>query len=126
MAAKYFRKDLVRGPVRMAAHDDRVFFDNSKPLPVSQVRDVADADRGHDSICFFNDTLPTNLVRGRQYFVIESTPEFIRIADNPNGAAIRFASLAGPQIKLISHLFQAHSRCPRRLHSRAFSSWLKL
>ena len=108
MAAKYFRNDLIRGPVRMEANDDRVFVENLKPLPVSQVREGAEADRGHDSIWFFGDTLPTNLVRGRQYFVIESTPQFIRIADKPNGDAIRFASNAGPQAKLISHLFQAH------------------
>ncbi len=35
IAAKYFRDDLVRGPLRMAAGDDRVLFDNSKPLPVN-------------------------------------------------------------------------------------------
>ena len=108
MAAKYFRNDLIRGPVRMEANDDRVFVENSKPLPVSPVREGADADRGHDSICFFGDTLPTNVVRGRQYFVIESSPQFIRIADTPNGESIRFKSTAGPQTKLISHLFQAH------------------
>ena len=108
MAAKYFRNDLIRGPVRMEADDDRVFAENSKPLPVSTMREGADADRGHDSICFFGDTLPTNIVRGRQYFVVDSTPQFIRIADKPNGNAIRYASTAGPQTKLISHLFQAH------------------
>jgi polygalacturonase len=108
MAAKYFRHDLVRGPVRMTVGDDRIFFDNSKPLPVSQKREGADAERGHDSVCFFADTLPTNLVRGRQYFVIESTPEFFRIAETPGGAAVKFASDAGPQTRLISNLFQAH------------------
>ena len=38
MAAKYFRHDLVRGPVRMAAGDDRVCFDNAQPLPVTETR----------------------------------------------------------------------------------------
>jgi len=46
--------------------------------------------------------------RGRQYFVVESTPEFIRIADKLGGDAVRFASDARPQARLISHLFQAH------------------
>jgi polygalacturonase len=108
MAAKYFRHDLVRGPVRMNAGDDRVFFDNAKPLPVSQQREGADAERGHDTVCFFGDSLPSNIVRGRQYFVVESTPEFIRIADKVGGEAVKFASNAGPQARLISHLFQAH------------------
>ncbi len=108
IAAKYFRHDLVRGPLRMEAGDDRVLFDNTTRLPVSKPRVGADADRGHDAICFFGDTLPSNLVRGRQYFVIESTPEFIRIADQPNGTQIRFASDGGVGVKLIGNLFQAH------------------
>ena len=68
----------------------------------------AEAARGHDTVCFFGDELPTNLVRGKQYFVVASTPEFIRIAESPDGEPIRFASAAGPNVKLISNLFQAH------------------
>jgi hypothetical protein len=108
MAAKYFRNDLVRGPVRMKAGDDRVWFDNAKPLPVSQKREGAEAERGYDTVCFFGDALPSNTVRGRQYFVVESTPEFIRIAEKAGGKAVKFASDAGPQARLISNLFQAH------------------
>lgn len=108
MAAKYFRHDLVRGPVRMKAGDERVLFDNAKPLPVTRKREGAEADRGHDAVCFFGDTLPSNIVRGRQYFVVESTPGFIRIAVTAGGAPVKFASDAGPQARLISNLFQAH------------------
>jgi hypothetical protein len=108
MAAKYFRHDLVRGPVQMKAGDDRVFFDNSKPLPITKKREGVEADRGHDAVCFFGDVLPTNLIRGRQYFVVESTPEFIRIAETPDGTPLKFDSDAGPQAKLISNLFQSH------------------
>ena len=108
MAAKYFRQDLVRGPLRMAAGEDRAFFDNAKKLPVSKRREGEDALRGHDALCFFGDAIPANLVRGRQYFVVESTPEFIRVADTPGGAAIRFASAAGPKAKLIHDLCSAH------------------
>ncbi len=108
MAAKYFRHDLVRSPVRMTAGDDRVFFDNTKPLPVSKKREGADADRGYDTICFFNDQLPSNIVRGRQYFVIESTPEFIRIAETLGGDPIRFTGDSGANTRLIADLFQAH------------------
>ena len=108
MAAKYFRNDLVRGPVRIKAGDDRVFFDNAKPLPISQKREGADAMRAPDTVCFFGDALPSNLVRGKQYFVVESTPEFIRIAETAGGEALKFASDAGPQTRLISNLFQAY------------------
>lgn len=108
MAAKYFRNDLVLGPVKMAAGDDRVVFDNAKPLPVSEVREGRDAERGRDSICFFGDTLPSNLVRGKQYFVVESAKEFIRIAEKPLGKPIRFQTAAGPQVKLMHKLFAVH------------------
>lgn len=108
MAAKYFRNDLVRGPVRMVAGDDRVFFDNAKPLPISLNREGADAMRAPDTVCFFGDALPSNLVRGKQYFVVESKPEFIRIAETAGGEAFKFTSDAGPQTRLISNLFQAH------------------
>lgn len=109
LAAAYFRQDLVRGPVRMAQGDDRVCFDNTvKPLPVSTMRNAWDEERGHEAVCLFGDTLPSNLIRGRQYFVIDSQPEFIRIAEHPQGAAIRFASPAGAATKLISLLSHAH------------------
>lgn len=103
MAAKYFRHDLARGPVRIAAGDNRVWLDNTPPLPLSR----SDAN-GHNAVCFFGDTLPAQLVRGRQYFVVESTPEFIRVAERPGGAALRFTGAAGPSTKLIADLFQAH------------------
>ena len=107
MAAKYFRNDLVRGPVRMEAGDDRVFFDNAKPLPISDPHDAMALTRGSHAVCFFGDALPANIVRGRQYFVIESTPKFSRIAERPDGLALHFAGSAGPQAKLIAELPQA-------------------
>jgi hypothetical protein len=107
-ARKYFRNDLVRDGVRMEAGDDRVFFTNTKPLPVSKVREGLEVARGYDSLCFFGDTLPANLVRGRQYFVVESTPTYVRIADKPLGSPIRFQTSAGPKTKLITPLFYAH------------------
>jgi len=103
LAAKYFRHDLVRGPVRMVAGEDRVRFANVPPLPLTRP-----GERGHDAICFFGDTLPTNIVRGRRYFVVESTPEFIRIADGPDGPPLVFATDAGPASKIVADLFQAH------------------
>lgn len=107
-AAKYFRNDFLRGPVRMDAGDDRVFFANTgRVLPISTMRTNMDAERGHEAVCFFGDTLPANLVRGRQYFVVESQPEFIRIAEQPGGVAIRFTTAAGPQTKLIAFLSHA-------------------
>jgi len=43
-------------------------------------------------------------VRGRQYFVIEAAPDFIKIADKPGGEAIRFDSAGTGQL---AHNIQA-------------------
>ncbi len=107
LAAKYFRSDLIRGPVQMEAGDDRVLLANSPPLPVTRTVPRPEGNRGHETICFFGDRLPSNIIRGRQYFVIESTPGFIRISEQIGGPPIRFASAGGSGVKLISNLFQA-------------------
>lgn len=107
MAARYGRNDLIRGPVRMADGDERVCFDSAKPLPISGPRNEKDMARGRDAVCFFNDSLPSNIVRGRQYFVVESTPEYIRVAETPGGAPIRFVGAAGPKAMLFSSLSHA-------------------
>jgi hypothetical protein len=103
LAAKYFPQEYIRGPVRMKQDDDRVFLNNKPPLPVSE-RDAG----GHESLCFYHDNLPPNIVKGRQYFIVESQPDFIRIAEKPGGEAIRFEGNSGPDIRLIYPLFRAH------------------
>lgn len=108
LAEKYFRNDLVKTKLVMSAGDDRVLFNNNPNLPVSIVRDPTEADRGYDSVCLFGSDLPANIIRGKQYFVIESTPTYIRISDKVKGEPIQFASSAGPEAKLITNLFQAH------------------
>ncbi len=82
-ARRYFRTDLMRA-VTMVDGDDRVMLDNTvKPIAASQRDDPSQA------LTFMGTSLPKNIVRGRQYFVVEATPEFIKIADRPQGAPIR-------------------------------------
>ncbi len=108
MAAKYFRNDLVRTDLTIKADDDRVYFNNEKPLPRSQPREGLEADRGYDSICFFGADLPKEIAKGRQYFVINSEPQFIRISHTVDGPPIRFSQASGADAKMITNLFQAH------------------
>ncbi len=108
MARKYFRNDLVREALRIEANDDRVFLDNKTLLPVSVARWGAESERGYDSVCFFGKQLPKNIVRGRQYFVVDSQPEFLRISETVGGPPIRFSEAAGQDAKLITNLFQSH------------------
>lgn len=103
LAASYFPPELSRGPVGMKEGDDRVFFANQPPLPVSK-RD----NRGHESLCFYGEGLPANIVRGKQYFITESQSDFLRIAERPGGKPIRFASDSGEGVRLLYPLFRAH------------------
>ena len=83
-AKKYFRMDQVH-EVTMQQGDDRVLFDNRvKPIAVSQT------DEPKEALTFLGEGLPKNIVSGLQYFVVESTPEYIKIAGKPKGAPIRF------------------------------------
>ncbi|WP_395749878.1 right-handed parallel beta-helix repeat-containing protein [Prosthecobacter sp.] len=81
-AKKYFRTDLVR---EVTFSVDLVKFDNTnRPLVVSET------DEPKEAITFMGSHLPKNIVRGRQYFVIESTPDHVKIAEQPKGAALQF------------------------------------
>jgi hypothetical protein len=102
MARRYFRNDLVRPGVAMADGDDRVRFDNREhPIPVS--RDASP----QQALCFYGGPLPRNLVRGRRYFVVESGPDSIKVAEQPHGVPLRFAGASGEGAALIHDLHSA-------------------
>ena len=99
-ARRYFRTDLMREKLNLEDGDDRVRFDNTvSPLPVSKNAEPGQA------LSFLGGGLPKNLVRGKQYFIVESTPEFIRIAGEPGGHPIRFEGSGGKDLSLVHDLF---------------------
>ena len=99
-ARRYFRTDLMRENLNLEDGDDRVRFDNTaSPLPVSKNAEPGQA------LSFLGGGLPRNLVRGKQYFIVESTPEFIRIAGAPGGDPIRFEGDGGSDLSLVHDLF---------------------
>jgi hypothetical protein len=98
-AAKYFHMNHVRANVRMDDGDDRVRIDNSsKPVKVSESAEPQFA------LTFTGRNLPKNIKRGRQYFVVESTKDFIRIAETPRGTPIRFEGDGGEGCAIIHNL----------------------
>jgi hypothetical protein len=81
-AKKYFRTDLMR---EVTFSEDLVKFDNTvKPIAISAT------DEPKEALTFMGNDLPKNVIRGLQYFVIESTPTHIKIAEKPGGSPIRF------------------------------------
>lgn len=98
-AKKYYRMDLIRHEVRMQNGDDRVFLNNrTRPLPVSK------SDEPREALCFMSPNLPSNVMHGRQYFIVESTPEWIRIAETPGGKPLRFEGGSDATTSLVFNL----------------------
>ncbi len=88
-AKRYFRTDLMRD-VEMEDGDDVIRLDNrTRPIPISQT------DEPKEALTFLGTSLPQNIERGRQYFVVGSTPGSIKIANTPKGEAIRFVGTSG-------------------------------
>lgn len=97
-AKKYFRMDLVH-EATMRAGDDQVKFDNrTKPIGVSQ------SDEPKEALTFLGEALPNNIVRGKQYFVVDSGEDFIKVADAPGGAAVVFDGDSGAGAALAYHI----------------------
>jgi hypothetical protein len=102
MAQKYFRNDLIVSGLKLTEGDDRVWLDNGNSKLV-----ISETDRPDHGVCFFGDALPQNITRGRIYYIVEATPEFVKISKEKGGEALRFQGTAGPHVKLIRNLRQA-------------------
>ncbi len=102
-AKLYFRMDMVR-EVTMEDGDDRVRFDNRvKPITVSATIEPKEA------LTFLTEDLPKNVAHGRQYFVVESNDEFIKISDQPGGQPLKFQGAAGAGTSLAWNLSACYS-----------------
>ena len=100
-ALRYFRSDRLRTGITMTNGDDRVHFDNREnSLPVSK------SDKPSEALTLLGANLPKNIARGKQYFVVDSAPDYIKIADSPNGAPLVFDGTSGAGTAL-AHNVQA-------------------
>jgi hypothetical protein len=83
-ATTYFRTDLRRSVTFVG---DRVMLE-SGAAPVKRSENA----EPKEAISFMGGELPPNLVRGLQYFVVESNPSFLKIAEAPGGTPLSFDS----------------------------------
>jgi hypothetical protein len=103
MAKKYFRNDLIRSNVKMKDGDDKIMFDN-KLNPIS----TSSSTLPKDAVCFFGDELPENIIKGKQYFIVTSTAQYIQVSDQPKGEPITFkGSSSATKTNLIYNLQDA-------------------
>ncbi|MCB1085764.1 MAG: right-handed parallel beta-helix repeat-containing protein [Verrucomicrobiae bacterium] len=97
-AKRYFRTDLIR-EVRIDSGDDRVWLENhEKPIAVGQSGEPS------ETLTFLGAALPSNLRRGRQYFVVESAGDHLKISETLGGDPIRFEGASGEGTALVHNL----------------------
>lgn len=102
-ARRYFRTDKLRENVQMSDGDDHVRFDNNNdPVPVSRSKEPSEV------VTFMGSSLPKNIIRGRQYFVVESDEDYIKIAEDFQGAPLRFEGGCGAGTALVHDLSAAY------------------
>ncbi len=83
--------------------DDKILFDN-KLNPIS----ISNSNLPKDAVCFFGDKLPENIIKGKQYFIVTSTAQYIQVSDQPKGEPITFkGSASATQTNLIYNLQDA-------------------
>ncbi len=101
-ARKYFRTDLLRGGVTIAAGADRIRFDQSQPAwPISKTTHPREA------VCFVGRAVPRNIIRGKAYYVVASDEQSLAIAEAPGGEPLRFETAAGPGIEMVRNVHEA-------------------
>ena len=103
MAERYFFKDRIHGPVRMADGDDRVFLDNSAGAFA-----VSKTSHNDEAICFYNDKLPANVMTGKKYYIVSASSDSLKISETVGGPAMRFVRGCGPGTKCMSKLHIAY------------------
>jgi hypothetical protein len=83
--------------------DDKILFDN-KLNSIS----ISNSALPKDAVCFFGDKLPENIIKGKQYFIVTSTAQYIQVSDQPKGEPITFkGSASATQTNLIYNLQDA-------------------
>jgi hypothetical protein len=103
MAKKYFRNDLIRENLQMKNGTDEVLFANTGAHPVR----VSKSDKPQEVLCFYGSQLPDNIVKGKQYYVVASTDEYIKISDTFQGKPIIFKGSSRADTRLIYNLAAA-------------------
>jgi hypothetical protein len=103
MAKKYFPYDrFVRENVKIKGGTDKIYFNNEiNPIGVTTKEDA------RQYLCFAGSHLPKNIIRGKQYYIVDSTPEYIRISEEFQGAPVVFSESSGNNTSIIYNLWDA-------------------
>lgn len=96
MAYKYFDTTLIFKGIAMNSGSSRIALNNS-----------GTGINVNTQVCFYNDKLPGNIIYGKRYYVVESTPASIKVSDTPNGTPVVFTGSGGADIHLIKDVKRA-------------------
>lgn len=103
LAKTYFRHDLIREGLSAKKGETKIDLGGNTTLKTTP-RDY----RGQGCVCFFGQGVPSPIVRGKKYFVVESDEHSIAVSETYRGEPIRLEEDSGPDLKLITDVFQAH------------------
>lgn len=101
-AISYFPNNLVR-PATIAAGDDRVQCNNLNPAIA-----VSSSNTPTYAVCFYGGPLPPELMLGREYFVVESATNYIKVSGTFGGPAIAFTGTGSYKVNLLDNLQEAY------------------
>ncbi|MCG6189697.1 right-handed parallel beta-helix repeat-containing protein [Maribellus maritimus] len=96
MAYKYFDTDLIIKNISMQNGESHILLNNSNSILEK-----------NQNICFFNDKLPDNIIKGKKYYVVNSSPTYIEISGARDGNPIIFKGNGGKDVQIIKNATNA-------------------
>lgn len=99
MATNYFDNNMLIGGVKIKKGDNRVNLDNVELQNNTKLL----INKGSE-ICFYNDNLPSNIIKGKRYYVTDATNKYIQISEKENGETIVFNGDGGSNVKIVNNV----------------------
>ncbi|MBX3239078.1 MAG: right-handed parallel beta-helix repeat-containing protein [Chitinophagaceae bacterium] len=98
MANNYFDNNVLISEITIKRGDDKVYLNNIDSKNNSKMIEEG------SEICFYNDKLPSNIIKGKRYYVVESTNKYIKVSEIENGKGISFNSDGGSDVKIVNNV----------------------
>ena len=99
MALNYFDTSMLISGIVIKKDDSRVYLNNIKP----QGNTKRLINKGVE-ICFYNDRLPSNIVKGKRYYVTEASDRYIEISESEVGKKLVFNDSGGANVKIVNNV----------------------
>ncbi len=99
MALNYFDNSMLISGIVIKKGNSRVYLNNIETQDNAKLL----MNKGAE-ICFYNDKLPSNIIKGKRYYVTEASARYIEISENETGEKLVFNDSGGPNVKIINNV----------------------